>query len=398
MNREELLQNAKDHCFFIGLNDSGAALCRANTPYGLAKIHYVQDQLGISQKATFISTPDMTITKSADRWRSGFAYGGKISWGKGDEELVILDIRPDACGMLVGGLQKVPEIDSLIQRSHQAEANTIKIDGIEAKWGFSRRNHFIDVFRVRPVTKAENDLSPYAFIVHGSSVNEFGDDNKLGFGLHYNTSKLLYEMVERIDTPFGEIHVLTGSKARKYFERYRYADDFSKKKRRVFAELLFGEFTEISNENHQGLINMNEMILGCHYLRDGALFPLTLKADLPAYLVRGRPNLTPGSIEFLGFEKRAKRLGVYERLLKANIFPHGGGYVFPDILGVNRTVEIDGKRYFEVEMQNDSGMEIISKVNDLPFEYRGRTVVLRSLEIASIEIAAKLTPQHVLKI
>ena len=162
---------------------------------------------------------------------------------------------------------------------------------------------------------------------------------------------------------------------------------------------MFGEFTKISNETHQGLINMNEIVLGCHYLRDEAvLYPLTLRGDLPAYLVRGNPNLLPENIEVLGFEKRANRLGVYDRLLNANVIPHGGGYVLPDTLTVNRVIEVDGDRYFEVEMQNDRGQKVISEVRELPFEYRGRTVVLRAMELGLIDIAAKLIPQYVFKI
>jgi hypothetical protein len=165
------------------------------------------------------------------------------------------------------------------------------------------------------------------------------------------------------------------------------------------AELLFGEFMEISNETHQGLVNMNEIILGCHYLKNSAtLFPLTLRADLPAYLVKGNHNLTSENIELLGFEKRAKNLNVYDRLLNVNIIPHGGGYVLPDILTVNKVIEVDGKRYFEVEMQNDRGIKIVSEVRELPYEYRGRRVMLRTLEIGAIEIVAKLIPEYILKI
>lgn len=51
MNKEEMLRNAKNHCFFIGLNDSGAELCRANTVYGIAAIHYVQNQPKFRVKA-----------------------------------------------------------------------------------------------------------------------------------------------------------------------------------------------------------------------------------------------------------------------------------------------------------------------------------------------------------
>jgi hypothetical protein len=49
-------------------------------------------------------------------------------------------------------------------------------------------------------------------------------------------------------------------------------------------------------------------------------------------------------------------------------------------------------------MQNDRGKKIISEVRELPYEYRGRRVMLRTLEIGAIEIVAKLIPEYVLKI
>ena len=394
----EMLQNAKRHCFFVGLNDSGAELCRANTAFGIAGIHYIQNQLGLRPDATFISTPDMTITRNTSRWQSGFGYGGKVSWGAGDNDLIILNTKPNACGMLVGGLEELPDIESLIRKLHEMETNTIRIDGVEVIWDFYKSNHFIDAFRVVPVAKLDENLPPYAFIIHGSA-DEFRGDNESGIGMYFDKSEQLCEIAERVETPFGQFRILTGNYAKKYFERYQYVESFSKQKRRMAAELLFGKFVEISNETHQGLINMNEIALGCHYLKNRAtLFPLALRADLPAYLVKGNYNLSPESIELLGFEKRAKNLDVYERLLNANIIPHGGGYVLPDILTVNRVIEVDGKRYFEVEMQNDRGKKIISEVRELPYEYRGRRVVLRSLEIGAIEIFAKLIPEYVLKI
>jgi len=157
MNKEQILRNAKNHCFFIGLNDSGAELCKANTSYGIASIHYVQKQLGLSANATFISTPDMTITRNSSRWQSGFGYGGKVSWGAGDNNLIILNAKPNACGMLVGGLEKLPDIESLIKKLHGMETNPIQIDGVEVIWDFYKSNHFIDVFLVKSVTKLEQD-------------------------------------------------------------------------------------------------------------------------------------------------------------------------------------------------------------------------------------------------
>ena len=89
------MTRAADHIFSTGLRDGGTQLCRANMKYGLAKIHWVQEQLGLKPDATFISTPDMTITRNAARWKSGFGYGGKISWGDGNDELVILNVKPN---------------------------------------------------------------------------------------------------------------------------------------------------------------------------------------------------------------------------------------------------------------------------------------------------------------
>ena len=73
-----------------------------------------------------------------------------------------------------------------------------------------------------------------------------------------------------------------------------------------------------------------------------------------------------------------------------------GGFLW--IWAIEVVIEVDGKRYFEVEMQNDRGKKIISEVRELPYEYRGRTVVLRSIEVGMLEIVAKMIPQYVFKI
>ena len=157
MNKEQILRNAKNHCFFIGLNDSGSELCKASIVYGIAGIHCIQNQLGVSPNATFISTPDMTITRNTSRWKSGFGYGGKISWGAGDNELIILDTKPNACGMLVGGLEELPDTVSLIKKLHELEASKREIEGIGATWEFYKSNHFIDLFRVKPNRKSPRE-------------------------------------------------------------------------------------------------------------------------------------------------------------------------------------------------------------------------------------------------
>jgi hypothetical protein len=398
IDKQTLLKNAKSHCFFIGLNDSGAELCKANSVYGMAGIHYIQEKLGVPADATFITTPDMTITRNVTRWQSGFGYGGKLSWGTGSDELIILNTKPNACGMLVGGLEEIPSVDTIIQRIHKLASESTVIDGIEVAWDFYKSNHFIDLFLIKQMMKVDQDLPPHAFIIHGSA-GEFSGDNKLGMGLYYDKSRQLMDMADVIETPTGTFYILTGGAAQKYYEHFKFVEEFSKKKKEYAAKRIFGDYVKISNECHQGLLNMNQMLLGCnHSKQDDTLFPLTLRGDLPAYLVKGLPSLSADCIDTMGFEKRAKRLGVYDQLLHLDIFPHGGGYNLPDVLNVNKVIEIEKTRYFDVDMLNDRGKKILSDVRELPFEYRGRMVVLRALEVGLIEIVAKLIPKFVLKI
>ncbi|MBC7190534.1 hypothetical protein H5U35_10125, partial [Candidatus Aerophobetes bacterium] len=165
------------------------------------------------------------------------------------------------------------------------------------------------------------------------------------------------------------------------------------------AEKLFGEYQLIFNENHQGLLNYNEVLLGCHFIDNTEkLYPLTLRSDLPAYLLRGKLNLTEQAIEILGFENRARRFGLYENLRKANIIPHGGGYNFPHLLNVEKVYQIEGRRYFKTDVANDRGKQIICDVQDLPYTYRGKEILIKLLELDMAEIVAKLIPLYVVKV
>ena len=397
-DRAERLKRAAAHIFGTGMNDSGTKLCVANMEYGLAKIHYVQERLGVAPTATFIGTPDMTVSRNAARWANGFGYGGKLAWGTGDDELVILDTKPNACGMLVGGLSSVPAVTELIERAQKLKRESVEIDGVPIQWDFRSSNHFIDVFRVE--APAEEELPEFAFISHFAAEELRGATDK-GRGLYYDASPELMEIAEVIETPFGPCRILTGERAREYYEFYQYVDGLSKQKRVLAAERLFGEFELLANETHQGLLNQNELVLGCHPVppdASAALYPLALRADLPAYLVRGIPNFTPEQIEALGFRQRAVDLGVYDRLTEANVVPHGGGYVFDHLLDVIAVHEVGGERFFELDLHHDYGRKVLANVRDIPYRYRGREVASRTFGLKLAEPIAKLKPLHIMKV
>lgn len=407
--REEILDRAARHYFSCGLNDGASSLCKENFKYGIAKIHMAQEHLGMTPDAFFLSTPDETISRNAGRWNAGFGYGGKLTWGDGSDKVVFIGTKPNYCGILVGGLNTIPEPKELIARINDFLKEEIFIDDFQIQSDFAKSNHFIDLFKVEPFTEEEKHaigqtdakIPGYIFMIHGSCP-ELRAENPKGVGLYYNDSKTLDAMATKLQTPFGPVRYIVDADARDYMAFCRYADDFSKRKRRKVASLLFGSYKEISNTTHQGLANMNSILLGAQDTMDPDasmnLFPIALRGDLPAYLMEGMPNLTAEIIEAMGFTKRAEALGLGSRLRNANIMPHGGGYKFDDIASVTQVLHIKGRRYFVCEMENDVGIKIVEEVSALEFSYRGKTVVKKTVDVGMGRPVFKLVPKYVLKI
>ncbi|MHA2077776.1 MAG: hypothetical protein ACXAB0_08485 [Candidatus Thorarchaeota archaeon] len=404
LTRNQMLERASGHTFSSGLQDSANSLCLANMKYGLAKIHWVQFQLGLEPDATFVGAPDATVTRNIRRWQSGIGYGGKLAWGDGQQKLVFLDSMANACGMLVGGLETIPTMDSLVESTSLALDTKEIIDDVPIEWDFAVSNHFIDLFRYKPVDENADTSFRYVFIIHGSVPELKGDnDTKFGFGLYRHKSEILRNMTEEFDTPFGKTWILTEDNASEYLRLNDFACELSRKKRFKAAEAIFGDFTEICNPIHQGLLNMNEHLLGCQNTKDKSktgFLPIALRSDLPAYLVSGRPNFDEDIMEHLGFTKRAEKYNVDHRVLNANILPHGGGYKFESILGIDRVIEVgSGMRYYVTDMATGHESEkVFSNPRELEFTYRGREVVRRALDLRMCDIVARLMPRVVLKV
>ena len=116
LSKIELLQRANNFIFSTGLNDGASKLCKANMKYGLAQFHLIQEKYGFEPKATFISSPDETISRNNFRWNSGLGYGGRLNWGSGNDKIVFLNIKPNCCGILAGGLEELPDAYEIIKK------------------------------------------------------------------------------------------------------------------------------------------------------------------------------------------------------------------------------------------------------------------------------------------
>jgi hypothetical protein len=393
-DHNKLLERAEKHIFSTALPDAATMLCTANMKHGLAKMHLLQAHLGMEPDATFVASPDQTITRNVGRWGQGISYGGRLCWGNGKEKLVVLDVKPNACGMLVGHMDTMPTPQQLLERIYSLEHEDTYIKGVKVEWDFSKSNHFIDVFKV---DKSWVKLKEYVTLIHAGSP-EMKKKSSLGPGLYFDENFGLQLQAKRLDTPFGPIFYLVDKSAVEYFKFYKQAEEYAAKRREIAFDHLFDGKMK-SNHSHQGMVNMNTVVLGCHDAVDSrGLYPLAHRADVPSYLMRPNKNLTKSQIEMLGFTQRAAELGVTKRLLRANLLPHGGGYSLPDSLRVDKVFHVKKKRFFQLDMEDGLGKKIIRDPRDILFGYRGRGVIERTLELGLGREMARLVPKYILKV
>ena len=397
------LQRAREHCFMAGVGDVGSQLCEANVPFGLAKIHHVQRELGAPPDATFVGSPDATITRNDKRWSQGFGYGGAYRW-TGD--FTVLDIKPNACGMLVGALPEFPELDVVRERLHALDAEHLELDGVEIDNDLTESNHFVDVFEVSP--DEQHEAPPgnarYFFIMH-SSGHEHRAATAKGPGLYFDKSDELMAMARGFDTPWGSIHILEGDRVDEWYAFYQRVQDFNHRRRELLARYLFTNTSPVINATHQGLVRgYNRANIGCYTFDDIAaghqspLFPLTLSPTLPAFLVRGRSNITSHTIDTMGWTEAVDRHGLADVLAGTNLLPHGGGYHYPQHRGVARVIENGpDDRMFELAPADPSSEPtLIATPGAMKYGYRGMEVKDRMEQLDLGKAVIKLDLKYVL--
>ncbi len=388
--RKELLERAALRCFFFDLDDAAARLCRANMPFGMARILFLQESLGMAPDACWISTPDSTVTRNLDRWRSGFGYGGAATWS-GD--LMPLELKPNFCGMLVAGLLSLPDVTALRLRIERIAETTLDVRGVPVHWDMHRGNHFINLYEVSD--PAVTSGHPYVVVMH-SSGSELRGPGPMGPGLYLSPSDdpgALWSMATVMETPFGEVPYLTGERAALFHRYCEMVESFSRARREAYARAILGEDVPILfNEMHQGMDGPNRMLLGAYRTsRQGLSWvPVTLRADLPAFLVAPLEVYSEKIVEREGMLERARATGCLDRLLKADLLPHGGGYAYPDMDAM--PIEVEDRGPGQRPLFRARGKEWFEDARDLAFTYRGEAVIRRIEELGAGRVAARLDP------
>jgi len=402
LSKLDLLKRAKEHIFSTGLNDGASKLCKANMKYGLAQFQVIQEKHGFEPKATFISSPDETISRNNFRWNSGLGYGGRLNWGNGNDKIIFLNVKPNCCGILVGGLEEIPDPYDLIKTIDKVKSIKLYDNDVLINWDYGVSNHFINCFETKILS--DIDFPPYMFMIHGSAP-EFRDD-KYGIGLYIDISKTLKERAIEEQTKLGRQYILLDSDAKEYLDFNKKAINFSNKKREIIGGELFGsDYEIICNSSHQFLKDYNNMYLGSNCtdadcdLVPTNIFPTALRADVACYLFKGKKSFSEITLKNNNFLERAENLELLDLLKNADILPHGGGYMLPDVSRVQKVLEYKDQRYFACELVKDNNkLKIVRNVKELQFEYRGRDVILKTLQLDLGEIIARLNPVFSLKL
>ena len=396
MNEKELLALAQSRIISFSTNDASARLSRLNTRYGVGKIIYALERRGVSADTVYcVFGPDAGVTRNAKRWASGFGYGCVIRWAGAEElgdDILFPQVRPNACGILVAVVSQVPTPGELLERIQMARSRQLVIGDIPLHWNLGESNHFIEVRRVEDSRWEGVRDGEHVVLIHASP-----DELK----------KELYEFEiwqQRggvwEETPLGKIFVLEGPVAGEHYTTYQRIERWGKIKRELLARVLFDEIEVISNATHQGLSAINVMRLGLYDSLDSStcpsgepVFPITLRWDLPAYLVRGKSNLNREQIERK--RKELIKKGIAPFLEQINILPHGGGYALPKYMEDCEVIRREDARLFQ--FSKGDGFLLMADPSAIPFQYRGLKVYRRTIELELGEPVAILQPVYTLK-
>jgi len=404
MPGEELLKLAEKHIFSLSIRDLASALSYENMRYGMARMMYALD----SEDVLCVFGPDATITRNIGRWQAGFGYGAVLRWR--EKGMYFPEMRPNACGMILAKMDELPSQEEVIERIAQVEESDIYLGDTRLETDFGKGNHFFELYKTLEVSPDIEDRMPstsYYAIMHGS-----GQERR----------DVMYGAVddgEWVKTPLGKISVLSGSMGKKYYRNWLEYNEFSKKRRETLIKEVLGDLEILSNLTHQGLFRKNEIRLGVHdsmdvsYPPGEAILPVALRWDLPLHIFKGKRSLSEEVVKRAGFYEKANETGSMKDLMDVNILPHGGGYKVQMPYTKIKTVHTSMGNSFILqgmkpaskvdEMSpkkniSEFGTMIISNPRELPYTYRGESVIRQIMTYDLGTEVAKLQPMMTLKI
>ncbi len=375
LKREEFdrrMKNAEKYLFSLGVDDPAEEVGRINAILYIAKVHYIQEKLGYQPRGMFIGAPDFTFQTSPHKFYVSVPEGGKIIWGDGPYDLIFGEMEFDFCGMLVGAVRDKPDLEEILDIIHEMNEKNLEIDGRKIGLrNFSTGSHFLNLYEVE--NHEVLGLPKVVAVLHTSS-DEMRDP----------LINFVHERAKEMQTPFGKSYILQGDDTREYEKRCKYASEFSKRKRKLLFEEIFGSNEIIMNHNHYELTGPNEAIIGCNIIRkEGEVFVITLGDSLSAYLIKGKMNISSEKIKEIVPRPGAIEGWAYEELRKADIIPHGGGHKLNEVDSIAKVILYPDGKVIIPRCASKNGTSAYVDMKEISRGYRSGAILdrVRSLEL-----------------
>ena len=341
----------------------------ANLAHGLLKVHYALAATG-GGDAFFLPTSDFSTTRNPARWRAGFSYGGIFVW-QSSRPIVFPELRPNACGVLLGRQEGSFDWRSLSMRIR--EARKIFADD----WDYNKSNHFLGLYK--------HNSESY-FLLHGGTKS-----TKRILGMFECASvkprpKILTAR-HCIKTPYGHICTLQDDNAIEYYSTFKECEKRIKNSREALASFLFPSSTILFHETHQGLISPTTMALGAYvFHRQEEQIPFMIAPGEPIFLLSQGFSIHSQVVQLTKQAQMTIKGSLGGE--KIWISPHGSGDYLADVEGFSCT-ERNGERLFQFSL-SDGRCISTDNPSELREGYRSRYQAASALTKLGIEIGGLL--------
>ena len=104
---------------------------------------------------------------------------------------------------------------------------------------------------------------------------------------------------------------------------------------------------------------------------------LTLSNSLPAYLVKGKMNISPEKIKEIVLSSSAVEEWVHEELRNANILPHGGGHKLNEVDSVAKVILYSDGKVIILRGKHNDGTSAYMDMYHIPRGYRSEAILDR---------------------
>lgn len=343
----------------FGLSDHSAELARNILKRGTSNLRYVLQKVCGGDDFVYVACPDFSISLRQRRLILGLPIGGYVKWNS-EYRFFPLELDVNSCGVHVLELGK--EFDeetfqnSLFSLKKKLDNKELVLDKITLKWNFSRRNHFINVYK--------NKNGVYYMVVHSSGETTLFDWENL---------HRLFD-VKYIELEGRKLPYILGDDVDQYYETAKIENEFFFKRHSFIFDILLGEkmYKTVYADQHFGMINQGEILMGCSKLVPNTVFPLLTRPFED--LVIAKINNPPKS--------------VLDATNGYALVPHGLGMTVPcDVCDITPSSHADG--YVNITFANGSKM-VTDTLEYIGVGYRSPSVISKMSEKIGFELVDNL--------